>query len=72
MGQIAGIGDSLVVGLVIPILLGIAMGMSGDGSLPGAILQMHLMDKKLHQMHFFQETDNFTYVLTEYAASVHS
>lgn len=28
MGPIAGIGDSLVVGTVIPILLGIAMGMS--------------------------------------------
>ena len=31
MGPIAGIGDSLVVGTVIPILLGIAMGMSGGG-----------------------------------------
>lgn len=28
MGPIAGIGDSLVVGTVIPILLGIALGMS--------------------------------------------
>ena len=37
MGPIAGIGDSLVVGTVIPILLGIAMGMSGGGSPVGAI-----------------------------------
>ena len=32
MGPIAGIGDSLVVGTIIPILLGIAMGMSTGGS----------------------------------------
>lgn len=37
MGPIAGIGDSLVVGTFIPILLGIAMGMSGGGSPLGAI-----------------------------------
>ena len=37
MGPIAGIGDSLVVGTVIPILLGIAMGMSGGGSPLGAL-----------------------------------
>ena len=37
MGPIAGIGDSLVVGTVIPILLGIAMGMSTGGSSLGAI-----------------------------------
>lgn len=37
MGPIAGIGDSLVVGTVIPILLGIAMGMSTGGSPFGAI-----------------------------------
>ena len=37
MGPVAGIGDSLVVGTVIPILLGIAMGMSTGGSPLGAI-----------------------------------
>lgn len=37
MGPLAGIGDSLVVGTVIPILLGIAMGMSTGGSPVGAI-----------------------------------
>ncbi|MDY4810022.1 MAG: PTS system mannose/fructose/sorbose family transporter subunit IID [Bulleidia sp.] len=37
MGPIAGIGDSLVVGTVIPILLGVAMGMSTGGSPIGAI-----------------------------------
>lgn len=37
MGPIAGIGDSLVVGTIIPILLGIAMGMSTGGSPVGAI-----------------------------------
>lgn len=37
MGPIAGIGDSLIVGTVIPILLGIAMGLSGGGSPIGAI-----------------------------------
>ena len=37
MGPIAGIGDSLVVGTVIPILFGVAMGMSTGGSPIGAI-----------------------------------
>lgn len=37
MGPVAGIGDSLVVGTVIPILLGIALGMSTGGSPIGAI-----------------------------------
>lgn len=37
MGPVAGIGDSLVVGTVIPILLAIAMGMSTGGSPLGAI-----------------------------------
>ena len=31
MGPIAGIGDSLVVGTLIPIILGIALGLSTDG-----------------------------------------
>jgi len=37
MGPVAGIGDSLIVGTIIPILLGIAMGMSTGGSPLGAI-----------------------------------
>lgn len=37
MGPVAGIGDSLVVGTVIPILLGIALGMSTGGSPIGAV-----------------------------------
>lgn len=37
MGPLAGIGDSLVVGTIIPILLGVAMGMSTGGSPLGAI-----------------------------------
>lgn len=37
MGPIAGIGDSLVVGTLIPILLGIALGLSSNGSPIGAI-----------------------------------
>ena len=37
MGPIAGIGDSLVVGVLIPLLLGIALGLSSDGSPVGAI-----------------------------------
>lgn len=37
MGPLAGIGDSLVVGTIIPILLGVAMGMSTGGSSLGAI-----------------------------------
>lgn len=37
MGPLAGIGDSLVVGTIIPILLGVAMGMSTGGSTLGAI-----------------------------------
>ncbi|MEG0469754.1 MAG: PTS system mannose/fructose/sorbose family transporter subunit IID, partial [Longicatena sp.] len=37
MGPIAGIGDSLVVGVLIPLILGIALGLSTDGSPVGAI-----------------------------------
>ncbi|WP_161978929.1 PTS system mannose/fructose/sorbose family transporter subunit IID [Streptococcus sp. S784/96/1] len=37
MGPVAGIGDSLVVGTLIPVLLGIALGLSTDGSPAGAI-----------------------------------
>ena len=37
MGPVAGIGDSLVVGTLIPILLGIALGLSTNGSPLGAI-----------------------------------
>ena len=37
MGPIAGIGDSLIDGTLIPILLGIALGMSSGGSPVGAI-----------------------------------
>lgn len=37
MGPVAGIGDSLVVGTLIPILLGIALGLSTNGSPIGAI-----------------------------------
>ncbi|MBP9477179.1 MAG: PTS system mannose/fructose/sorbose family transporter subunit IID [Sebaldella sp.] len=37
MGPLAGIGDSLIVGTLIPILLGIALGLSGGGSPLGAI-----------------------------------
>lgn len=37
MGPLAGLGDSLIVGTLIPILLGIALGLSTDGSPLGAI-----------------------------------
>ncbi|RBP63337.1 PTS system IID component (Man family) [Alkalibaculum bacchi] len=37
MGPIAGIGDSLIVGTLIPILLGIGLGLSTGGSPLGAI-----------------------------------
>ena len=37
MGPLAGIGDSLIVGTLIPILLGIGMGLSEGGSPLGAI-----------------------------------
>ena len=37
MGPLAGIGDSLVVGTLIPILLGIALGLSEGGSVIGPI-----------------------------------
>ena len=37
MGLLAGIGDSLVVGTLIPILLGIALGLSTGGSVVGPI-----------------------------------
>ena len=37
MGPIAGIGDSLIVGTLIPVLLGIALGLSKGGNISGAI-----------------------------------
>lgn len=37
MGPLAGIGDSLIVGTLIPLLLGISLGMSTGGSPLGAI-----------------------------------
>jgi mannose/fructose/N-acetylgalactosamine-specific phosphotransferase system component IID len=37
MGPLAGLGDSLIVGTLVPILLGIALGLSTDGSPLGAI-----------------------------------
>ncbi|WP_173437725.1 PTS system mannose/fructose/sorbose family transporter subunit IID [Sharpea azabuensis] len=37
MGPLAGIGDSLIVGTLIPVLLGIALGLSNGGSPVGAI-----------------------------------
>ena len=37
MGPIAGIGDSLLVGTLIPILLGIALGLSTGGSIIGPL-----------------------------------
>lgn len=38
MGPIGGIGDSMIVSTLIPILLGICMGLSSDGSPIGSIL----------------------------------
>lgn len=37
MGPVAGIGDSLVVGTLIPVILGIALGLSTGGSPIGAV-----------------------------------
>ncbi|MBP2623582.1 PTS system mannose/fructose/sorbose family transporter subunit IID [Streptococcus oricebi] len=37
MGPIAGIGDSLIVGTLIPVILGIALGLSNGGSPIGAV-----------------------------------
>lgn len=37
MGPLAGIGDSIVVGTLIPLLLGIALSMSTNGSPLGAV-----------------------------------
>lgn len=44
MGPIAGIGDSLIDGTLIPILLGIALGMSQHGSPIGAIFYIIVWD----------------------------
>ena len=44
MGPLAGIGDSLVVGTVIPILLGVAMGMSDWGITIRSNLLYHCME----------------------------
>lgn len=37
MGPLAGLGDSIIVGTFIPILLGIALGLSGGGSVLGPV-----------------------------------
>ena len=42
MGPIAGIGDSTVQGIFIPLLLSIAMGLSADGSIAGVIFYVVL------------------------------
>ncbi|WEV40000.1 PTS system mannose/fructose/sorbose family transporter subunit IID [Lactobacillus sp. ESL0681] len=44
MGPIAGIGDSLIDGTLIPILLSIALGMSRNGSPVGAIFYIVVWD----------------------------
>lgn len=44
MGPIAGIGDSLIDGTLIPILLGLALGMSQKGSPVGAIFYIIVWD----------------------------
>ena len=44
MGPIAGIGDSLIDGTLIPILLGLALGMSQNGSPVGAIFYIIVWD----------------------------
>ena len=44
MGPIAGIGDSLIDGTLIPILLGLALGMSQNGSPVGAIFDIIVWD----------------------------
>ena len=41
MGPIAGIGDSLLVGTLIPILLGIALGLSTGGSIIGPLFYIN-------------------------------
>ena len=43
MGPLAGIGDSLIVGTLIPVLLGIALGLSNGGSPVGG----HLLYRSL-------------------------
>lgn len=40
MGPLAGIGDSIVQGIIVPLLLSIAMGMSAGGSAIGPIFYM--------------------------------
>lgn len=37
MGPIAGIGDAIIQGVIVPILLSIAMGLSGGGSIVGPL-----------------------------------
>lgn len=44
MGPIAGIGDSLLVGTLIPILLGIALGLSSGGSIVGSYFLYRSME----------------------------
>ena len=44
MGPIAGIGDSLIVGTLIPVLLGIALGLSKGGNISGAIILYYCME----------------------------
>ena len=44
MGPIAGIGDSLVVGTLIPVLLGIALGLSKGGNPIGALFYILVLN----------------------------
>lgn len=47
MGPLAGIGDSLIVGTYIPILLGIALGFAEGGSPLGPFILYHRMELQL-------------------------
>ena len=46
MGPLAGIGDSLIVGTYIPILLGIALGFAEGGSILGPLFYCLLYTSK--------------------------
>ena len=53
MGPIAGIGDSLVVGTLIPVLLGIALGLSKGGNPIGALFYILVWNVLIYGgMHF--------------------
>ena len=73
MGPIAGIGDSLVVGTLIPVLLGIALGLSKGGNIAWllfVLLWNHTFLPRLEALK--SNTQRFACVLEKNKSSDHN